>query len=94
MENITTTITVTLTPDDIDAIVDTLIESVDIYNPWDMDFLGNLGEDISAYCGDSNYTIQAILDNPVTARKLMKAVATRMGEKYNEQINKAISAMR
>ena len=94
MENITTTITVTLTPDDIDAIVDTLIETVDIYNPWDTDFLVNLGEDISAYCGNSNYTIQAILDNPATARKLMKAVATRMGEKYNEQIHEAISAMR
>ena len=92
MENITTTITVTITPDDIDAIVDTLIETVDIYNPWDTDFLVNLGEDISTYF-ESNYTIQAILDNPTTAPKLIKAVATRMGERYKEKIIDAVSAL-
>ena len=93
MENITATINVTLTPDDLDAIVDTLIECVDVYNPWDDHFLHDLREDINAYC-EPNYTVEAIMDNPATAHKLIKAVATRMGEKYNEQINEAISAMR
>ncbi len=92
MENITATITVTLTPDDIDAIVDTLIECVDVYNPWDDSFLRNLREDIRVYC-EPNYTIEAIMDDPATAHKLIKAVATRLGERYAAEINKTVSTL-
>jgi len=92
MENITATINVTLTPDDIDAIVDTLIECVDVYNPWDDHFLHDLREDINAYT-EPNYVVEAMMDNPATANKLIKAVATRLGERYAAEINKAVSAL-
>lgn len=92
MENITKTITLTLTPADIDAIVDTLFEYVDIYNPWDKDFLRNLHEDICAYC-DDNYTIKICMEDLATAQKLIKAVATRIGERYKEATEDAIAAL-
>lgn len=92
MENITKTITLTLTPDDIDTIVQDLLEQVDIYNPWDSDFLRNLREDIRAYC-DDDYAIETFMNDPATAPKLIKAVATRMGERYKEKITEAVSAL-
>lgn len=92
MENITKTITLTLTPDDIDTIVETLLEQVDIYNPWDSNFLRNLREDIRAYC-DDDYATEVFMDDPTTAPKLIKAVATRMGERYKEKINQAVSTL-
>lgn len=92
MENITKTITLTLTPDDIDTIVETLLEQVGIYDPWDSNFLRNLREEIRAYC-DDDYAIETFMDDPATAPKLIKAVAMRMGEKYKEKIEDAISAL-
>lgn len=92
METITKTITLTLTPDNIDDIVETLIENNGVYDPWDSNFMRNLHEDLRIYCNDS-YNTEAFLNDLETAPKLLKAVATRIGEKYEEKINQAVSAL-
>lgn len=92
METITKTITLTLTPVDIADIVETLIENNGAYDPWDSNFMRNLQEDLRVYCNDS-YNTEAFLDDLEIAPKLLKAVAARMGERYNEKINQAVSAL-
>lgn len=92
MENFTKTVTLTLTPDDIDAIVENLLEQNDIYNPWDGKFLRNLHENIHVYYSD-DYIIEAFLSDPATSRKLIKTIATRLGEKYKEAVDDAIAAL-
>ena len=91
METITKTITLTLTPDDIDTIVETLFENNGVYDPWDSNFMRNLHEDLRIYC-DDDYNTKAFLEDLETAPKLLKAVAARIGERYKEKINQAVSA--
>lgn len=92
METITKTITLTLTPDNIDDIVETLLENNGVYDPWDSNFMRNLHEDLRIYC-DESYNTKAFLEDLKTAHKLLKAVAARIGEKYNEKINQAVSTL-
>jgi hypothetical protein len=92
MENITKTVTLTITPDDIDTIVENLLEQNDIYNPWDSKFLRNLHEDLHVYYSD-DYAIETFLSDPATSLKLIKAVAARLGERYKEAVDNAIAAL-